>query len=78
MTPSHGASSASFVYGGQGTDTISNTAAGTVLLNGNKGRQHYLGAFAHSGSVYGGKRNDTINAAAVTGAVLLPCNTEQV
>jgi Ca2+-binding RTX toxin-like protein len=66
-----GASSASYVYGGKDTDTISNTAACTsVLLNGNKGSDTItLGAFAFtSGSVYGGNGNDTINAAAVTGA----------
>lgn len=70
-----GGSASSFVYGGQGTDTIATNAgaansSSSVLINGNKGSDSItLGAsgFA-SGSVYGGNGNDTITAAAVTTA----------
>ena len=59
-----GASSSSFVYGGQGVDVITTTGAGTgMMINGNKGSdQITLGAAAYTGSVHGGNGNDTISA----------------
>ncbi|QPN71466.1 calcium-binding protein [Synechococcus sp. CBW1108] len=70
-----GASSASYVYGGADSDTITTTAgaansSSSVIINGNKGSDFVTLAasgFA-SGTVYGGNGNDTINAAAVTDA----------
>lgn len=78
-----GASSASFVYGGADTDTITtadNTVAGgvvtanrassSILINGNKGSDFItLGASGFAtGTVYGGNGNDTISAVAITDA----------
>ena len=66
-----GASSASYIYGGQDVDTITTAGAiTTTLINGNKGSDTLtLGAFSfENGSVYGGNGTDTITAAAVTAA----------
>ena len=67
-------SSASFVYGGAETDTITVEGASTaVLVNGNKGSDIItVNAVAFSGgSVYGGAGNDNITMNSTTDGVLV-------
>ena len=69
-----GASQASFVYGGQNTDTITvSGASSAVLVNGNKGSDTItVNAVAFSGgSVYGGNGNDTITMNSTTDGILV-------